>query len=141
MKYANLIIGSWDVDFFFAEKDYDIEPVVYCLLDAGASDDIIHEVLKLMERCWYNCGFTFSRESDYRYINPKMHRAVMMIGLTSSGAEFIDTFVHEIHHLAVAIASELGADLDSEAPAYVAGDTAREFAEVFCEMGCECCRR
>ena len=141
MKYANLLIGSWDVDFFFAEEDYEIEPVVYCLLDSGASDDIIREALALMERCWENCGFTFSRESDYRYINPKMHRAVMMIGPTSSGAEFIDTFVHEIHHLAVAIASQLGAYLDSETPAYVAGDTAREFAEVFCEFGCEHCRK
>lgn len=140
MRHAALLIGRWDVDFFFAEEGYDMEPVVYCLLDAGASDDIVSDAVDLMERCRYDCGFTFSRQSDYYYINHDNHRAVMMIGPTSSGAEFIDTFVHEIHHLAVAIASELGADLEGETPAYLAGDTAREFAEIFCEFGCGHCR-
>lgn len=51
-----------------------------------------------------------------------------------------NTLTHEIHHLAVAIARELGIDLESETPAYIAGDTMREFADVVCRLGCEHCR-
>ncbi len=42
--------------------------------------------------------------------------------------------------LAVAIASELGIDLESETPAYLAGDSARALAEVVCVLGCDHCR-
>ena len=75
-----------------------------------------------------NTGFT--------YTNAKYFRAVVCIGPTTSGGEFQDTLVHEIHHLAVAIAKELGVDLESETPAYLAGDTMRSFADVVCRLGC-----
>lgn len=90
------------------------------------------EAEELMSEGGYNTGFT--------YANPGIHRAVVVVGPTTSGAEYIDTLVHEIHHLAVAIASELGIDLESETPAYLAGDSARALAEVVCELGCEHCR-
>ena len=83
---------------------------------------------ELMSEGKYNTGFT--------YTNPAIHRAVVAIGPTTSGAEYIDTLVHEIHHLAVSIASELGIDLESESPAYLAGDTMRAFADVVCKLGC-----
>ena len=88
---------------------------------------------ELMSKGEYNTGFT--------YTNPWNRRAVVVIGPTTSGAEFTDTLTHEIHHLAVAIASELGIDLESETPAYLAGDSARALAEVVCELGCEHCRK
>lgn len=119
------------VDFLFATEHYDVDGIIACLYDAGAYGSIISRARELMSKCDYNCGFTFS--------NPESHRAVMLIGPTTSGEEFIDTMVHEVHHLAVAIASELGIDLDSEKPAYVAGDAARSLAEVICELGCPCC--
>lgn len=88
----------------------------------------------------YDCGFTFSKVNEYSFINKDNHRAVLLIGPTSSGAEFLDSLVHEIHHLAVAIAGELGVELDSETPAYLSGDTIREFADIVCELGCDRCR-
>ena len=90
------------------------------------------EAEELMSDGGYNTGFT--------YANPDIHRAVVVVGPTSSGAEFTNTLTHEIHHLAVAIASELGIDLESETPAYLAGDSAMALAEVVCELGCEHCR-
>lgn len=97
------------------------------------------EAEDLMRSCDYDCGFTYAKPQEYRFINAKRHRAVVLIGPTSSSEEFLDTFVHEVHHLAVAIASELGVDLEGESPAYIAGDTAREFADVICELGCPHC--
>ena len=46
------------------------------------------------------------------------------------------SFVHEVHHLAVAIADSLGYDLESEAHAYIAGDAALALAKTICELGC-----
>lgn len=98
------------------------------------------EAKKLMLECEYDCGFTFSKVNEYSFINKDNHRAVLLVGPTSSGAEFLDSLVHEIHHLAVAIANELGVELDSETPAYLSGDTIREFADIVCELGCDMCR-
>lgn len=127
-----LKIGRWVVDFVFATKVYDVQGILSCLYDAGAAGWMMDEAEELMSEGGYNTGFT--------YANPGIHRAVVVVGPTTSGAEYIDTLVHEIHHLAVAIASELGIDLESETPAYLAGDSARALAEVVCELGCEHCR-
>lgn len=124
-------IGRWVVDFLFATKGYDPDGALASLYDAGASEDVLSRARSLMESCEYNCGFTFGNQ--YRM------RAVVMIGPASSGEEFQDTLVHEIHHLAVIIASNLGIDLEGEWPAYLSGDTMRELADVVCRLGCPDC--
>lgn len=139
MIHRSLMIGRWVVDFLFANGRYDIDGVLACLYDAGAPSWVMREAKDLMMNCNYDCGFTFSKQNEYRFINSERHRAVVLIGPTSSGAEFLDTFVHEIHHLAVAIARELGVDLAGETPAYLAGDGARELADVICQLGCSRC--
>ena len=132
MIHRVLSIGRWVVDFVFATKAYDIDGVLSCLYDAGAPGWVMDDADGLMSAGEYNTGFT--------YTNPEIRRAVVVVGPTTSGAEYIDTLVHEIHHLAVAIASELGIDLESETPAYLAGDSARALAEVVCVLGCDHCR-
>ena len=116
------------MDFLFATKRYDIDGVLACLYDAYAPDDIMEQAEELMESCRYNCGFT--------YTNQNKRRAVVLIGPTTSGDEFQNTFVHEVRHLADAIAKSLGVPLDSERPAYISGDTAKALTEVICELGC-----
>ena len=131
MKKRTLKIGRWIVDFLFCVAKFDVDGILACLHDCGASDYAMQQAEDLMQTCDYNCGFTFANPEDYR--------AIVVIGPTTSGAEFQDTLVHEIHHLAVAIAAELGIDLESETPAYIAGDSARALAEVICELGCSHC--
>ena len=131
MIHRALIIGRWMVDFLFCKEKFDEDGVLACLRECGASGFAIEQADDLMQTCDYNCGFTFA--------NPRKKRAVVVIGPTTSGAEFTDTFVHEIHHLAVAIAAELGIDPESEGPAYIAGDAARDLANVVCELGCRHC--
>lgn len=112
-------------------EEYEVGVIAEYLHDAGASPIIFRQANDLVWMCDADCGFTFT--------NPDMYRAVVVIGPASSGREFIDTLVHEVHHLAVAIADNLGIDLEGEGPAYLAGDSARELAEVICELGCPCC--
>ncbi len=128
MIHRVISLGRWTIDFLFAETKYDIDGVVSCLRHAEAPMYIIDQAVDLMEEGSPNTGFT--------YTNAKYFRAVVCIGPTTSGAEFQDTLVHEIHHLAVAVAKELGVDLESETPAYLSGDTMRAFADVVCRLGC-----
>lgn len=129
MVHRVLLIGRWMVDFLFAVRKYDIEGVLSVLYNAHAPESIIDDAEELMRSCEYNCGFTYS--------NPRRKLAVVLIGPTTSGAEFIDTLVHEVHHLAVAIASSIGVDLEGETPAYLAGDASRELMDVICSLGCD----
>lgn len=131
MQHKVLYIGRWTVDILFAGEGYDRREVLDCLYDCGASDYALRQAENLMVLCEHDCGFT--------YADPISCEAVVFIGPTSSGAEFLDTVSHEIHHLAVAIAAGLGIDLEGETPAYIAGDAVRDLADVICEMGCGRC--
>ena len=131
MIERTLKIGRWSVEFYFAPDGYDMDALLDRLYDFGAGAPVMRKALRLMETKQDNTGFTFS--------NPYEHVALVAIGPTSGGDEFIDTLTHEVHHLAVAIASDLGIDLESETPAYIAGDSARALASVVCELGCSKC--
>lgn len=131
MVHRELYIGRWVADFLFMPDEYEVGVIAEYLHDAGASPLIFRQAKDLTWMCDNNCGFTFT--------NPDLYRAVVVIGPATSGREFLDTLVHEVHHLAVAIADNLGIDLEGEGPAYLAGDTARELAEVICELGCTHC--
>ena len=131
MIERELYIGRWHADFLFSDGNYDDELVLTRLYDIDAPIYIMQEVNRLMDSCDANCGFT--------YTNPEMFEALVVVGPTTSGDEFVDTLVHEVHHLAVAIADSLDIDLESETPAYIAGDSARELAGVVCKFGCDRC--
>lgn len=130
MVHRVLLIKGWVADFLFAERRYDTDGTLACLRDADAPEWVLSEALDLMENCTYDCGFTFSRRKRYSYANPEKHRAVVLIGPTSSCGEFLDTLVHELRHLTDSIAKSNGVPLDSEEAAYISGDTARELADV-----------
>lgn len=143
-----LRIGRWVVDVIFAPRGYDIDGILACLYDCGASGSVMHKAEDLMLGCemdyasdspdglMYECGLN----QGFTFSNSAIERAVVVIGPTTSGAEFLDTVTHEIHHLAVAIAKHLGFDLTSESPAYLSGDTMRELADIVCRLGCDHCR-
>jgi len=131
MKKRELYIGRWSIEFYFAEEDYDMDMLLDRLYDFGAPASVMRQAMDLMESDKDNTGFTFT--------NPYEHCALIAIGPSSDGSEFVNTLVHEVHHLAVAIASELGVDLEGETPAYIAGDSALALAETICEMGCKHC--
>jgi hypothetical protein len=131
MIHRVLKIGRWSVDFLFATDDYDTEGVLACLYEIYAPKDVMERAGRIMESGRYNRGFTFS--------NPELRRAVCVVGPTSSGAEFVNTASHEIHHVASAIANDIGYDLNGEFPAYVTGDAMQSLISVICELGCKKC--
>ena len=126
-----LMIGRWSVEFYFCPDGYDVDELLDRLYSLGASAGVLREAMSLMESGRPNTGFTFP--------NPYEYEAIVAVGPTTSGDEFVNTFTHEIHHLAGAIAGALGVDLEGETPAYIAGDSARELASVVCRLGCSHC--
>lgn len=131
MLRRTLRIGRWLVYFLFVVDAYDKEMILSFLDTFGATDSVMKRADRIMDDGFLNRGFTFS--------NPDLRRALVVIGPTSSGAEFINSFSHEMRHLADAIAKSIGYDLDAEEPAYMTGDTVRDLAEVVCELGCPHC--
>lgn len=130
MKHRRLTIGRWRVDFLFAREEYDVDEVLSLMYECNASPSLCARAKRLMQSGRVNTGFTFSDSDDYR--------AIVAIGPASSGEQFVNTLSHEIHHLAVAVASALGIDLEEETPAYIAGDTSMELIKTICEFGCNC---
>ena len=131
MIHKVLRISDWVVDVLIADDRYDIDGVVSCMYEIDASIKWIYRAYEIMRSGELNQAFTYS--------NPDRKRAVVIIGPASSGKEFQDSIAHEIHHLAVHIASAEGINLEGESPAYLAGDSVRELAGIICEMGCPHC--
>ena len=129
MIHRVLRIGRWVVDFLFSTGMYDIEAIVAMLYDFNASYSVINRASRIMESGRMNRGFTFA--------NPDIRRALVVIGPSSSGKQFLNTFTHEVRHLADAIAKSIGYELDSEEPAYIMGDTTMALAETICKLGCD----
>lgn len=127
MVHRSLTIRDWTVDFLFSDEGYDEDLVLNYLYDNEAPYDIMLEANHLM-KSGTDRGFTYS--------DPMFKYALVVVGPASSGQEFIDTLVHEVFHLAVAVADKQDANLRGEVPAYIAGDSARELSDVICRLGC-----
>lgn len=132
MIRRDLKIGRWAVEFYFSTDGYDVDMLLDRLFDFGASGKLMRGVMDLMERGDMNTGFTFTNEEE--------RIALVAIGPTENGSEFINTLVHELYHVAAAISRGLGVELDGETPAYIIGDSALELMDVVCQMGCRSCR-
>ena len=132
MIRKDLKIGRWAVEFYFATDSYDVDTLLDRLFDFGASGALMRQAMDLMERGDMNTGFTFT--------NSEERIALVAIGPTRNGEQFVNTLVHELYHVATAISRGLGIDLDSEAPAYIIGDSALELMDAVCQMGCRSCR-
>ena len=131
MIHRTIDIGDWTLDVLFLPDSYDVEDVLDYMYDMEASYATMAEAKKLMESGSDNTGFLFA--------NPQNMKALLCVGPSSSGSEFLDSVVHEVHHFAVSVAEEMGKDLAGEFPAYVAGDTIRELADIVCVLGCKSC--
>lgn len=79
-------------------------------------------------------------DSGFTYSNPDIRRSVMVIGKTSSGAQFLNSFVHELRHLIDDIAVADGMGMSGEAVAYLSGDTAMLVADIVSQLSCDHCR-
>lgn len=126
-----LRVRDWTVDFLFVDGRNDPEGIIAWLYSFGATRSIANDTRELMES-GMNRGFTFS--------NTERRIALSWIGPQANGTEWVNTTVHEIVHVAQAIAQEKELDTFSEEFAYLVGDITQAVADILCHLACDRCR-
>lgn len=126
-------IAQWECLLFVSVGTYWIEAITDAFVEIGASESVVKRIRRNMIRNDMDSGFTYS--------NPRLRRSVMVIGRTSNGSQFINSFTHELRHLVDDIALVDGLEMSGEGVAYLTGDIAMEVADIVCKMSCDHCRR
>ena len=102
------------------------------LEEIGCSDRKIEEIAENLSKQQYNTGLTYS--------NLKGRCSVIVIGLTSTPAEFQNTFDHEKGHLAMHICNVDGIDPFSEEYQYLTGEIGQKMFPIAKNFLCVHCR-
>lgn len=132
MKTGDLRIQKyrWEARLYFAVTDYYIDDILESLALINCPENLMRRAEESMTSRRLDTGFTYS--------NKHLRRSVMVVGLTSSPAEFLDSFEHELRHLVDDIANADGLQLAGEDVAYLTGDTNRTLWPIIHDFIC-CC--
>lgn len=103
---------------YFAKTTYYADEVMENLLRIGVSGEDVHTAYLNLRNKAVDTGLTYS--------NYATRESVMVVGLSSSPAEFLNSFVHELGHLTAQIGEALGLDVMGEEIRYLGGGLARE---------------
>lgn len=123
----------WKVKVYYAVNQYYAEDILQELLKYNPTVKEYNKVMETMYNYEYNTGFTFT---DY---NQK--QSLVIIGLTTSSAEFQNTFDHEKGHLAMHIAQYYNIDPYGEKFQYLTGDIGKKLFKVARKFLCTHCRK
>ena len=124
---------NWHVQCYFAVDTYYVKDILNSLWLNGCNYETLDEVKDLFAHDRRNVGLTHS--------NPDERTSVLVTSITSNPEEFLNSLTHELCHLTVHMANEIGIDKNSEEFCYLAGDTARALYPYCKNLLCECCRR
>lgn len=124
---------DWEVDAYFAVSTYYVDEIMEQLHDIGIDG-------KNAKTAWENIS-SEKLDTGLCYSNYKKRKTVLVVALTSSSAEFMNSLTHEIAHCAVHISIVLGVDYRSEEFAYLVGELSREMYPMVKHLLCECCRK
>lgn len=131
MIHRALRVHGWTVDFLFAHRRNDPVGVIACMRSYGAPVSLLEQAEELMS-AGPNCGFTFSNSDD--------RLCLSWVGPQTDGSQWVNTTVHEIVHVAMAVAAEEGIDPYTETFAYLVGEITEQLADLLCELACDHCR-
>lgn len=109
---------QWKVYVYYDTTPNDTEEVLRKLYDLECSEDGILNTRKQLLEGNYNNGFTYS--------NRILRQSVVSLGRSSSFAQFLNSFVHELHHLSTHIAQSYNIPLDGENVCYLSGGIAQK---------------
>ena len=124
---------DWTVECFFAVHCYYADDILDALRRIDCPKRQLRVASRNLRSCNLDTGITFS--------NPRRRCSVLVTSLTSSAAEFMDSYVHETGHLATHIALADHTPLASEALQYLHGDICRDLFPSVHTLLCDCCRR
>lgn len=134
MIKQNFYLEDWDwyVTVYYAVDTLYMDDILGELEEIGCSEKKLDEIAESLAKQQYNTGLTYS--------NLKGRCSVMVIGLTSTPAQFQNTFDHEKGHLAMHICEVDKIDPFSEEYQYLTGDIGQSMFPVAKRFLCEYCR-
>lgn len=121
---------GWKITCYYAVTHYEVEEILQTMERAGADDESLERAYDNLSSGNLNTGLCYSGKGE----------SVLVISCASSPAQFLNSLVHELHHLASHIASALGYDQKGEEACYIAGETAEKMYKVASKFLCEHCR-
>lgn len=122
---------GWKITCYYAVTHYEVEEILQTMERAGADDESLERAYDNLSSGNLNTGLCYSGNGE----------SVLVISCASSPAQFLNSLVHELHHLASHIASALGYDQKGEDACYLAGETAEKMYKVASKFLCEHCRK
>lgn len=119
---------GWTVVAYIAVTHFEVDEIMQTLERAGCRGRNLESAYRNLSSGSLNTGLCFSGDGV----------SVLVISVTSSKPQFLNSLVHESHHLATQIGSSLGYDLMGEDVCYLAGKIAEEMYPAVGRYLCEC---
>ena len=121
---------GWDVYVFMAATADDAPDIIKVLNDIGISAAQFMRAERHLQRAVHDSGMTYS--------SGRTRESVVVISQSSSPEQTINTFSHELRHLADDIANAIHLPNGGEEIAYLTGDIACALAGSLLHIICEC---
>ena len=123
----------WRVRVYYAVTAYWTDDIMRDLVGIGCHGAELRRAEASLMRGGLDTGLTYS--------NRHAHESVMVIGLTSSAAQFQNSLDHEKGHLVKHISLAFGLDPYGEEQQYLSGEIGQRMFPVARKFLCEHCRR
>lgn len=124
---------EWHVRVYYAVTTYWAERIIADMEDIGCSGERLYRAYRSLLKGDLNTGLTYSDFAG--------HNSVMVISLTSTPAQFLNSWLHEMRHLSRHIEQACGISPYGEEAAYLAGDIGQRMFPVAKKFICEHCRK
>ena len=109
---------DWGIECYVTTDTLQINKIMCRLRQLECSDQIMVRAYTILED---------QENSGFAYSNPKMRKSLMIINMSTSMDEFINTYNHEKNHIEMHICDTLNIDPFSEEASDLSGYIAQSF--------------
>lgn len=124
---------NWHVKVYYAVTTYWTSRIINELENIGCDGIELRRAYENLRRGDLNTGLTYS--------NLNIGETVMVISLTSSSPQFLNSWLHEMRHLSRHIERAFKINPYGEEAAYLAGEIGQRMFPVAKRFVCEYCRK
>ncbi len=123
----------WTVTVYYAVTGYDVRRIMRGLRQIGCGEYDLRRAYRNMTSGAADTGLTYS--------NAELRQTIMLIGRTTTAAQFQNSLDHEKGHLCRHISQAMHIDPYGEEAEYLAGYVGQRMFEVARMFLCDTCRR
>lgn len=122
--------GGWKVVYYVAADRTDADEIMRALERVGCPAERLEKAERMLRGRSCDTGLTYS--------NKKRRFSCITISQTRNFSELINTFVHELDHVAKHITLAMSIDPYSERASYLIGELARDiFVDLISKLFCK----